>query len=181
MASSVDEERRRSCDPTGVGARDILSDSCGVLVVADRRPEALDVEPKRRGVFAQMRGVQGLLRRQQPVVDLPEGTLVSGGLGGFGSHLSTHVDIVERQVAPDVAQLVSKGGQQLADDRLGLTAVWAFEVAVLDERDRGGVGAADVVACRVDVIGEVQQLAGRTRQLPSPHAVRQPPGRREQG
>jgi hypothetical protein len=55
------------------------------------------------------------------------------------------VYIVERQMAPDIAKVLSEGPEQLADDRLGLAAVRTFVVSVLDERHRGVMPAADVV------------------------------------
>ena len=59
------------------------------------------------------------------------------------------VDVVERQVAPDVAQ-VAEVGEQVPDDRLGPAAVRALEVAVLEQRDGRLDRAADVVALGVD-------------------------------
>jgi hypothetical protein len=41
------------------------------------------------------------------------------------------MNIVQRQVAPDVAN-IAELTQELSDDRLGLSAVGAFEVAVLN-------------------------------------------------
>ena len=63
-------------------------------------------------------------------------------------------------MAPHVADVVAERRQQLADDPLGLPAVGALEVAVLDERDRRVVGTADVVALGVDVLGEIEDVLG---------------------
>ena len=73
------------------------------------------------------------------------------------------VDVAERQVAPDVAQVVAERVEQLADDDLGLAAVGALVVAVLDEGHGRVVRAADVVAVGVDVVGEVEQRRRRCR------------------
>jgi hypothetical protein len=59
----------------------------------------------------------------------PERALVSGGLGG---ELGMGVDVVEREVPPDVPD-VAMAGEQFSDGRLGLAAVGALEVAVLDD------------------------------------------------
>ena len=75
----------------------------------------------------------------QHVVHLPEAALGARGLRRLGRHLRARVDVVEREVAPHVAQLVAEGGEQLADDGLGLAAVRALVVAVLDQR-HGRVG-----------------------------------------
>ncbi len=42
---------------------------------------------------------------EQQVVQLPERTLLGSGLGHLGGELGVRVDIVERQVAPDVAHV----------------------------------------------------------------------------
>ena len=73
------------------------------------------------------------------------------------------VDVGEREVAEDVAEGVAVLGQELADDRLGPPAVRALEVGVLDERDRGVVVSADVIALGVDVVGQVDELLGGAR------------------
>ena len=107
-------------------------------------------------------------------MQLPEAALRRRGLGGLGRRLRVRVDVVERQVAPDVAQLVAEGLEQLADDDLRLTAVAALVVPVLDEGDGRRLRAADVVARRVHVVGEVQQIIGRARDLARPPRGRDP-------
>ena len=56
---------------------------------------------------------------EQEVVHLPERALGGRGLGRLGGELRVRVDVVQRQVAPDVAD-VAEVGEQLADDGLGL-------------------------------------------------------------
>ena len=80
---------------------------------------------------------------------LPERALLGRRLGRLGGELGVRVDVGQRQVPPDVAD-VAEVGEQLAHDGLGLAAVRALEVAVLDERHRRVGGAADVVALRID-------------------------------
>ena len=88
---------------------------------------------------------------------LPERALVGGGLGGLGGELGVRVDVVERQVPPDVAD-VAEVAQELADDRLGLAAVRALEVAVLDEGDRrASSGPRMWSRSGIDVDGEVDE------------------------
>ena len=93
-----------------------------------------------------------------------------GRLRGLGGELRVGVDVVEREVAPDVAHVVAERRQQLTDHLLGLPAVGALEVAVLDERDGRVVGAADVVALGVDVLGEVEDVLGGAGDLARAHA-----------
>ena len=110
---------------------------------------------------------------------LPERALVGGGLGRLRGELGVGVDVVQRQVPPDVAD-VAELAQELADDRLRLPAVGALEVAVLDDRDRRLDRAANVVALRVDVDVEVDERLGGSEQRADPQAPRQQRRRAEQ-
>ena len=100
---------------------------------------------------------------EQEVVHLPEGALCGGPLGGLRGELGVRVDVVQRQVPPDVLE-VAEVGEELSDDRLRLAAVRALEVAVLDERHEGRGRAADVVALRVDRDGEIDDCLRRAEQ-----------------
>src|ERR1700751_2247576 len=83
-----------------------------------------------------------------------------GRLGRLRRQLRAGVDVVEREVAPHVAHVVAVRTEQLADDALSLPAVRTLEVAVLDERHRRVVGAANVVAVGVDLIDQVEDVVG---------------------
>ena len=107
--------------------------------------EALGVEAELLGVVDEVRLAQRVLMVEQQRVHLPEGALRGGRLGRLRRRAGAcGMDVGERQVAPDVAQ-VAEAGEQLAHDRLGPTAVGALEVAVLDERHRRLARSADVV------------------------------------
>ena len=94
---------------------------------------------------------------------LPEGALVSGGLGGLGGELGVGVDVVEREVPPHVPD-VAVAGQQFPDDGLGLAAVGALEVAVLDDGDRCPAGPRMRSRSRVDRGAEVGDGLGAAEQ-----------------
>ena len=83
------------------------------------------------------------------------------------------MDVVQRQVAPDILQIAGVG-EQLADDGLGLAAEGTLEVAVLDDRDRSVVGAAGVVALGIDVEVEVGERLGAACERADPQPARQP-------
>ena len=123
--------------------------------------------PSRSAYPIRSRGLQRVLVREQQVVHLPEGALPGGGLGRLGRELGSRVDIVEREVPPHVAQ-VAEIGQQRPDDRLGLAAVRALEVAVLDQGDRRLIRPAHVVPVRVDRDGQVDDGLGRADERPEP-------------
>jgi hypothetical protein len=86
---------------------------------------------------------------EEEVVHLPERALFGRRLGCLGG-LRVHVDVGQRQVAPDIAD-VGEVAQQLVQDRLGLAAVGTLEVVLFDNGDGRVDGAADVVALGVDV------------------------------
>ena len=91
---------------------------------------------------------------EQDVVHRPKGSLCRGGLRRFGGQLGPGVHIAQRQVPPHVAQ-VPEAGQQFTDNRFGLAAVRALEVAVLYESYRCARWPSDMVTSRVDGLGEV--------------------------
>src|SRR4051794_24802322 len=116
---------------------------------------------------------------EQEVVQLPEGSLVRGGLRRLRRELRVRVDVVQRQVPPDVADF-AEVAQELADDRLRPPAVRALEVAVLDDGDgRVTRSPADVIALRLDVDVEVDERLGRPEQRADLRAPRKERGRPE--
>ena len=105
---------------------------------------------------------------EHEIVHLPERVLVGRSLCSFGCKLSVGVDVVQRQVPPDIADFLFEIAEELADDRLRLPAIRTLEVPVLDDRD-GPVGrATNVVAFRVDVDVEVDERLGGSEQCADP-------------
>jgi hypothetical protein len=100
---------------------------------------------------------------EQEVVHLPEFPLRPCGFGGLRRDLGVWVDVVEWQMPPHIAEL-AEVRQQFADDRLRLTAVRTFEVAVLDERDGSVGGTPYMVALDVDGNGQVDDRPRRADQ-----------------
>ena len=165
MAAAVDEERRRPRHLAGVGIGDVLGDAPRVHAAAQLVAKARHVEPELLGVADEVLDVERVLVGEQQVVHLPEAALRRGRLRGLGGQLGVRVHVGERQVAEHEAHVLAEVVEQLAHDRLGLPAVRALEVAVLDERDRRVVGAADVVALRVDGRGQVDDVLGAADEL----------------
>ena len=91
--------------------------------------------PRVARVADQVTEGQRALVVHQHVVHLPERALRGGGLGRLGGQLRVLVDVGQRQVPEDEAQLAELA-DQLADGGLGLPAVGALEVAVLDQGDQ---------------------------------------------
>ena len=96
--------------------------------------EALDVEFQLLGVADQVARLEGVLVVEHEVVHLPERVLVGRGLCGLGGKLSMGVDVVQRQVSPDIADLCAEIAEELADDRFRLPAIGTLEVSVLEQR-----------------------------------------------
>src|ERR671917_2630323 len=125
-------------------------------MLAQLAGEALDTEAEPLRVADEIGWLECFLLVEQQVVHLPERALFGGCLGCLGSELGLGMDIAQRQVAPDVAD-VAELAQELSDERLRLSAVGAFEVAVLDNRDGRFERAPDVVAFRIDLGVEVDE------------------------
>ncbi len=150
MAQAVDEEGRGAGDFAEVGTVDVLGDAVSVRVFAQLAGEALDIEAELLRIADEIGWSECVLVVEQQVVHRPESVLCDGCLGCLRSELAVGMNIVQRQVAPDVAN-IAELTQELSDDRLGLSAVGAFEVAVLNYGDGCSEGPADVVAFRIDL------------------------------
>ena len=98
--------------------------------------------------------------------------LIGSRFRRFGRELRLRMNVVQRQMAPDVSH-VAVIGQELTHDRLGLTAVRAFEIAVLDDGDGRFARAADVVVVRVDRCGEIDDGVGGPEQSAGAYRLRQ--------
>ena len=151
----VDEERRSSGDTAVVGAVDVALDS-------EREPASLEGLLEARHIETDVvRGVddiddaEGRLPVEEPVVHLPERALLAGGLGRLGCLLCVLVDVDEREMTEHVSEFSPRRREELTDDGFGLPAIRALEIAVLDQRHGRVGGAADVIALRVDGIGEI--------------------------
>ena len=75
--------------------------------------EALGIEAELLGIADEVARAKRVLVLEEQVVHLPERALIGGGLGGLGGELGMRVDVVERQVSPDVADVteVARGAR----------------------------------------------------------------------
>ena len=122
---------------------------------------------------------------EEPVVHLPEAALGGGGLGRLGGERRPRVKVRQGHVAEDEAELVAEALEQLVHDGVGLAAVRALEIAVLDERDGGVRATAHVVALgghgraeRGDLRLHISTLLIATDAAPGPAAICRPQRRR---
>jgi hypothetical protein len=88
---------------------------------------------------------QVLLMLEQQVVYRPELALERDGLSRLGSVLRVGVDLRQRHVPEHESQLRRKLPLKLAHDPERLTAIRAFEVPILDQRDHGVIRPTDVI------------------------------------
>src|SRR5262249_28658953 len=72
----------------------------------------------------------------QQVVHLPELPLSGGGLPRFSCALRVRVHLRQREVPEDEAEADAQRLLHLVDDRIGLPAIRALVVAILDQGDR---------------------------------------------
>ena len=174
MATAVDEEGRSPGDTTEIRAVDVICVVGITGVLAQRVGEALDIEAELLGVADEIARSQRVLVVEKQVVHLPERVLRRGRFGSLRGELGMRVDVVERQVSPDVAD-VAEVTQELAQDRFRPPAVGTLEVAVLDHRDRSVEWPADVIALRIDVEVEVDERLDRAEECTYPRAAREQP------
>src|SRR5205085_8967320 len=123
-----------------------------VLVPDQLVPEWAHVEAQLLGMASEVQRSEVVLVGEKGVVHLPEFALGSRGLRCLRSQLCPWVHIIEGKMAPDVAQVVTERGQQLADDWLCPSTVRALQVPVLDERHGCVFRAPNMVPIRVNVI-----------------------------
>ena len=93
----------------------------------------------------QVLGLQLVLVGEEPVVHLPEAALRGRGLGRLGGELGPRVDVRERQVAHDVAQVVAEPPAQRRAQAGGARAEGALEVQELHQGERRVDRPPDVV------------------------------------
>jgi len=123
--------------------------------------KALDVELEALGAAAKVLQREPLAVRVQEVVHQPERSLRGGRPRGFGRPLRVGRHVGERAVTEDVAQPVPVPSPERA---LGLSAIAALEVAVLDDRHGASCGPRTWSRCG-------STSAARSRRRP-----RTPPG-----
>src|SRR4051794_25600423 len=157
MSPAVDEEGRGAAHGRDVGALDVPVDPGRVSSLGEVAGEPVHVQTELLGVADEVLRVELVLVLEEEVVHLPERPLFGGGLAPFGGLTGVRVDVVERQVAPDIGE-VGKFAQQFPDHRFGSAAVRAFEVAVLHHGHGRVDGAPDVVDLGIYRLGEVDQV-----------------------
>ena len=73
------------------------------------------------------------------------------------------MDVVERQVAPHVANVGAQRGEQLPDHLLSLPAVRTLEVPIFDECHRRLLGPANVITVGVGFVDQIEDVLGGGR------------------
>ena len=135
------------------------------------RPRTIGVEPELLGVVGRCRRRQLVLMVEKLVVHRPEVARAAAASVASAASCAFGWTSLSGQVTPYVAKVVAERAEELANHDLGLAAVRALVVAVLDQRHRRVLGASNVVALGVDLVGEVEQLLGGTGDLTRPEAA----------
>ena len=118
-------------------------------------PRDVELEVGRRS--AQVRVLERGLVLEERRVHLEEPSLRAGGFGRFGGMAGMRVQVLEREVAEDEAELVRQDALELVDDGHRRAAVWTLVVAVFDQRHEGGRRPPNVVAI-ADPDGQARRL-----------------------
>ena len=118
-----------------------------VFVACQFSSDPFGVKAQVSHVLQQTGVIKRMLVCEKYVVHFPELALRCRGLGDLRGVLPMRMDLCHREMAERHAQLVSERFPQSGDDWLGGAAIWAFEIAVLDQRNRRGPAPPDVIAC----------------------------------
>jgi hypothetical protein len=154
MDQPVDEEPRGARHAALRAAPEILLHPARVDALPELPLEAVDVEADRLGVATQLRVAQLELVREEAVVHIPEASLGAGGLRRLRGGGGVWVEVRHRKMTEHEPELVAEALEQVQHHRVGLAAVGALEVAVLDQRHRGVRPPAHVISRDVDGRGK---------------------------
>src|SRR5690349_8639810 len=153
VTDSVDEERRRAGHTAGDARHRVPADLPLDRVRADVLDEPVDVETDRARVEQETRRVERVLVGEEHRVHRPEPPLEPGRLCSLRRRERMGVDLDEREVSEDERQVVRVPPPEVLDDRVCLSAVRAFEVAVLDQH-HGCIRTTSDVVFLVDLEGQ---------------------------
>ncbi len=158
MTLTIDEEGRRSIDPTAHPAQKIFPHA---ISKGTRRQIALElrrIEAEIPGVLEQVGIIKALLVFIEGVVHLPKLPLGARCLRCRGSLLGMGMHSLQGKVAKDEAQLVAKLPLKLLDNGVGCSTIGALEVPILKQREWRRCGPLRVIA-RANGKGEMGQYA----------------------
>jgi hypothetical protein len=110
-------------------------------------PDALNVKRQVIRVLQQAGVIKRILVREKHVVHFPEPALRRRGLSDLRGVLPMRMDFQHREMAERHAQLVPQRFHQSVNDWLRGAAIWTFEIAVLDQRNRSRAWPSDVIVC----------------------------------
>ena len=103
-------------------------------------------DPDRSRVLDEMLVVERTLMLEQGIVHFPETSETARALGGFRGMLGVRMHLAEREISEHEPEPCSKALLNLPDDRIRLSAVRTFVVAIFDERHARGRRPLEVIA-----------------------------------
>src|SRR5260370_28341165 len=117
---------------------------------------------------------QGILVLEDQVMHVPELAMCRGKLGCFGGGLGVWMYFSQREVSKDKSQLLSQPLLKRFDDRVCMSTVRAFVVAIFDQSNRGVGGTLRVVGrsnwdfqrCHNNLISEGSRALPESRRRP---------------
>src|ERR1700680_3591957 len=115
-----------------------------------------------------------ILVLEDQVMHVPELAMCCGKLGGFGGGLCVWMYFSKREVSKDKPQLFSQPLLKRFDDRVYMSTVRTFVVAIFDQSNRGVGGTLRVVSrsdwhfqrCHNNLISEDSRALRECRRRP---------------
>src|SRR6266536_5850423 len=145
IQDSIDEERGGALHSTAFATFQILLDAGERALVGQSVCVLLHIETNRLGKLLQVGILKRMLVVEDVIMHLPELTLSCGGFGSQSRVQRVGMDLGEREVAKDKAQLLPELLLDRSHDGRRLAGVGAFVVAILDQRDSGCCRSLTVV------------------------------------
>ena len=137
ISGTVHEERRRPVHTTVLSADEILVHPVGIDTAGQLALKPLDVQVQLSGKTDQRFVVERVLVPKEQIVHFPEFALFRCSLRRFRRLLRMVVADRDRIMPEDETDPAGQRPEEAAYDRIGGKAMRAFEVAILDKRDRG--------------------------------------------
>ncbi len=147
VTGAVDIEARRPAHAARQSTPSIFLDATRMFVTFQLSADALRVQPQGKRVLHQTGVIKRILVRKKHVVHFPELALSRRGLSDLRGVLPMRMDLQHREMPERHAQLVPERIHQSGNDWLRGAAIWAFEIAVLHQRNHSRPGPTNVITC----------------------------------
>jgi len=140
---AIDKKCRRTVYPAAYAAGKVPPAHARQRRPTLARPECLPIKRKAMRQFPKHLLAKRILVFEDQVMHVPELAKCCGKLGRFGGGLGVWMYFSQREVSKDKPQLFSKLLLKRFDDRVCVSTVRAFVVAIFDQSNRGVGGPCE--------------------------------------